>query len=39
MNRSEIELKDGEPRTRFMKKAVQVAESHPNVVGCQNSRN
>ena len=37
--KSEIELNDEESRTRFVQKALQVAESHPNVAGCQNGRN
>ena len=32
-NRSEKELKDEEPRKRFVGNAVQVAELHPNRVG------
>ena len=38
-NRRENEWKDEEPRYRSMENAVQVAELHPNRVGCQNYRN
>ena len=36
--KSEKELKDQEPRAQFVKKALQMVESHPNGARCQNCR-